>query len=62
MQVLQLADVAKPHANLIEKFLAKWLSAQVAEADIEFQDSRARQLKNSFGCRFKNIKNTAFGV
>ena len=45
MQVLQLADVAKPHANLIEKFLAKWLSAQVVEADIEFQDSRARQLK-----------------
>ncbi len=35
----------KPHANLIEKFLAKWLSAQVVEADIEFQDSRARQLK-----------------
>nr|WP_315280074.1 chromosome segregation protein SMC [uncultured Acinetobacter sp.] len=45
MQVLQLADVAKPHANLIEKFLAKWLSAQVVEADTEFQDSRARQLK-----------------
>src|SRR5574344_843187 len=45
MQVLQLADVAKPHANLIEKFLAKWLSAQVVEAGIEFQDSRARQLK-----------------
>ena len=45
MQVLQLADVAKPHANLIEKFLAKWLSAQVVETDIEFQDSRARQLK-----------------
>ena len=45
MQVLQLADVAKPHANLIEKFLAKWLSAQVVEADIEFQDSRPRQLK-----------------
>ncbi|UIZ58147.1 chromosome segregation protein SMC [Acinetobacter sp. SCLZS86] len=45
MQVLQLADVAKPHANLIEKFLAKWLSAQVVETDTEFQDSRARQLK-----------------
>ena len=45
MQVLQLADVAKPHANLIEKFLAKWLSAQVVEVDTEFQDSRARQLK-----------------
>ncbi|MBP8012916.1 MAG: AAA family ATPase, partial [Acinetobacter sp.] len=45
MQVLQLADVAKPHANLIEKFLAKWLSAQVVEPDTEFQDSRARQLK-----------------
>ena len=45
MQVLQLADVAKPHANLIEKFLAKWLSAQVVEADTEFQDSCARQLK-----------------
>lgn len=45
MQVLQLTEVAKPHANLIEKFLAKWLSAQVVETDIEFQDSRARQLK-----------------
>ena len=45
MQVLQLADVAKPHANLIEKFLAKWLSAQVVEPDTVFQDSRARQLK-----------------
>ncbi|GJC31270.1 chromosome partition protein Smc [Acinetobacter sp. KAM398] len=45
MQVLQLTEVAKPHANLIEKFLAKWLSAQVVEADTEFQDSRARQLK-----------------
>ncbi len=52
--------MAKPHANLIEKFLAKWLSAQVVEADIEFQDSRARQLKVHLAVD-QNIKNTAFG-
>lgn len=45
MQVLHLTEVAKQHANLIEKFLAKWLSAQVVKTDTEFQDSRARQLK-----------------
>ncbi|WP_291339559.1 chromosome segregation protein SMC [Acinetobacter sp. UBA801] len=56
MQVLQLADVAKPHANLIEKFLAKWLSAQVVEADTEFQDSCARQLKVHVGVDSKTSK------
>lgn len=45
MQVLTLNDAAKPHAALIEKFLAKWLNAQMLEADDNFQDSLARQLK-----------------
>lgn len=45
MQVLTLNDVAKPHAALIEKFLAKWLNAQMLDADDNFQDSLARQLK-----------------
>ncbi|WP_168398924.1 chromosome segregation protein SMC [Acinetobacter indicus] len=45
MQVLILNDAAKPHAALIEKFLAKWLNAQMLEADDNFQDSLARQLK-----------------
>ncbi|TCB60010.1 chromosome segregation protein SMC [Acinetobacter terrae] len=45
MQVLKLKDQAKAHANLIEKFLAKWLSAQVLDADADFAESIARQLK-----------------
>ncbi|WP_168461229.1 chromosome segregation protein SMC [Acinetobacter sp. A1] len=45
MQVLQLADTAKAHASLIEKFLSKWLSAQLVDLNSAFQDSCARQLK-----------------
>ncbi|MFC6168908.1 chromosome segregation protein SMC [Acinetobacter terrestris] len=45
MQVLKLKDQAKAHANLIEKFLAKWLSAQVLDANADFAESMARQLK-----------------
>ena len=45
MQVLKLKDQAKAHANLIEKFLAKWLSAHVLDADADFAESIARQLK-----------------
>lgn len=45
MQVLKLKDQAKAHANLIEKFLAKWLSAQVLDANADFAESIARQLK-----------------
>ena len=45
MQVLKLKDVAKKHANLIEKFLAKWLSAQVLDQDGAFQENIARQIK-----------------
>ncbi len=29
MHVLKLNDAGKVHASLIEKFLAKWLSAQI---------------------------------
>ena len=45
MQVLKLKDVAKKHANLIEKFLAKWLSAQVLDQDGAFKENIARQIK-----------------
>lgn len=48
MQVLKLKDQAKAHANLIEKFLAKWLSAQVLDVDADFAESIARQLKTHF--------------
>ena len=47
MQIFKLKDVAKPHANLIEKFLAKWLSAQVLDRDAVFGENIARQLKNN---------------
>ncbi|NNH26189.1 chromosome segregation protein SMC [Acinetobacter terrestris] len=47
MQVLKLKDQAKAHANLIEKFLAKWLSAQVLDANADFAESIARQLKSN---------------
>ncbi|TCB42759.1 chromosome segregation protein SMC [Acinetobacter terrestris] len=47
MQILKLKDQAKAHANLIEKFLAKWLSAQVLDANADFAESIARQLKSN---------------
>lgn len=47
MQIFKLKDAAKPHANLIEKFLAKWLSAQVLDRDAVFGENIARQLKNN---------------
>lgn len=47
MQVFKLKDQAKPHANLIEKFLAKWLSAQILDANANFAESIARQLKSN---------------
>lgn len=47
MQVLKLKDQAKAHANLIEKFLAKWLSAHVLDANTDFAESIARQLKSN---------------
>ncbi|MCU4310843.1 chromosome segregation protein SMC [Acinetobacter variabilis] len=45
MQVLKLNPQAKTHASLIEKFLAKWLSAQVLEETEHFLENSARQLK-----------------
>ena len=45
MQVLKLKDAAKPYAHLIEKFLAKWLSAQVLDQDGAFKENIARQIK-----------------
>lgn len=45
MQVLKLNPQAKAHASLIEKFLSKWLSAQVLEETEHFLENSARQLK-----------------
>ena len=45
MQILKLNVQGKMHANLIEKLLAKWLSAQVVDPQDSFQENLARQLK-----------------
>ncbi|MEN4983858.1 chromosome segregation protein SMC [Acinetobacter modestus] len=47
MQSLRLSDQAKAHASIIEKFLAKWLQAQLIENGQAFQEGIARQLKSS---------------
>ncbi|WP_173913029.1 chromosome segregation protein SMC [Acinetobacter sp. Marseille-Q1618] len=47
MQVLQLTEQGKAHAHLVEKFLAKWLSAHLIDAQLDFAESAARQLKAS---------------
>ena len=47
MQVLKLNAQGKEHATLIEKFLAKWLSAQIIDSGATFTESIARQLKAS---------------
>lgn len=47
MQVLKLNVQGKDHAALIEKFLAKWLSAQIIDSASTFTESIARQLKAS---------------
>ena len=44
MHVLQLKDAAKTHAALVEKFLAKWLSAHCLDNSDAFTDAVARQL------------------
>lgn len=45
MQVLTLNAQGKAHAQLVEKFLAKWLSAHIVDQDADFAESVARQLK-----------------
>lgn len=45
MQVLTLNAQGKAHAPLVEKFLAKWLSAHIVDQDADFAESVARQLK-----------------
>jgi len=47
MKVLTLNAQGKAHAQLVEKFLAKWLSAHIVEQDADFAESVARQLKAS---------------
>ncbi|MDN5416173.1 MAG: chromosome segregation protein SMC [Acinetobacter sp.] len=45
MQVLTLNAQGKAHAPLVEKFLAKWLSAHIVDQAADFAESVARQLK-----------------
>ncbi|MCU4449338.1 chromosome segregation protein SMC [Acinetobacter lwoffii] len=45
MHVLKLNDAGKGHASLIEKFLAKWQSAQILAEGEHFLEDCARQLK-----------------
>jgi chromosome segregation protein len=45
MQCLKLSQAGKTYAGLIEKFLAKWLHAQVLDDALPFQQAIARQLK-----------------
>ncbi|MFV5594244.1 chromosome segregation protein SMC [Acinetobacter junii] len=47
MQSLRLTTQGKVHAVIIEKFLAKWLQAQLIESGQTFQEDVARQLKSS---------------
>ena len=47
MQSLRLSAQAKAHASIIEKFLAKWLQAQLIGNGQAFQEGIARQLKSS---------------
>ncbi|MFW1837696.1 chromosome segregation protein SMC [Acinetobacter gyllenbergii] len=47
MQSLRLSAQAKAHASIIEKFLAKWLQAQLIENGQAFQEGISRQLKAS---------------
>lgn len=47
MQSLRLTTQGKAHAMIIEKFLAKWLQAQLIESGQTFQEDVARQLKSS---------------
>ncbi|UTO18818.1 chromosome segregation protein SMC [Acinetobacter sp. Z1] len=47
MQSLCLSAQAKAHANIIEKFLVKWLQAQLLENGQAFQEGISRQLKSS---------------
>ncbi|MHA3105019.1 chromosome segregation protein SMC [Acinetobacter sp. ANC 3791] len=44
MQVLELQDVAKAYAGLVEKYLAQWLSAHVLSEAEPFHPEQARQL------------------
>ncbi len=47
IQSLRLTAQGKMHAAIIEKFLAKWLQAQILDDEQSFQGGVARQLKPS---------------
>ncbi len=47
MQVLQLAEAAKPYAHWLEKLFSSWLNSQLVAAEGEFAEDIARQIKTS---------------
>ncbi|WP_353172332.1 chromosome segregation protein SMC [Acinetobacter rudis] len=47
LQHLQLTEPAKAHANIIEKFLARWLEASCLDEKNVFQHNIARQMKTT---------------
>ncbi|MBP7217726.1 MAG: chromosome segregation protein SMC [Acinetobacter sp.] len=53
IQQLRLTTQGKAHAAIIEKFLAKWLRAQLIDAEQSFQEGVARQLRNPLQPSFK---------
>ncbi|MFV5491488.1 chromosome segregation protein SMC [Acinetobacter sp. ASP199] len=58
MHVLKLNKQGKAHASLIEKFLAKWLSAQVLSDSENFLENTARQLKAQQSSAKIQLENT----
>ena len=57
MQTLTLNPQGKVHAGLIEKFLAKWLSAQIHDENSDFQDGIARQLRTVMKHEYIQLNN-----
>ena len=47
IQALQLAEQAKPHAHMLEKFCSHWLNSQIVEQHAQFATDVARQIKPS---------------
>ena len=47
MSVLQLTEIGKAHASLIEKLLSQWMNARYLEQNATFEPQLARQIKAS---------------
>ncbi|MBJ9986610.1 chromosome segregation protein SMC [Acinetobacter sp. S40] len=47
MAVLELSEIGKAHASLIEKLLNKWMSAHYLDKDADFEPQLSRQIKAS---------------